>query len=153
MYAGLLHTHSFLRWIVLLLAVYAVIRYMMGWFGKKNYTRADDSVGLFFVASMHTQLLIGLLLYFFFSPITKIAMNDMAFAMKDPVLRFWGVEHIMGMIVAVILAQVGRTMSKRSLSHELKFKRGAIFYLLSLLVILAMIPWPWMESVGRSLMP
>jgi len=153
MYSGLLHTHSFLRWVVLILALVAVVTYFMGWLGKKNYTRRDDSIGLFFVASMHTQLLIGLLLYFVFSPITKVAMSDMGAAMKDPVLRYWSVEHITGMVVAVILAQMGRTMSKRSLSHENKFKRGAIFYLLSLLVILAMIPWPWMANIGRSLMP
>lgn len=148
MYTGLLHTHSILRWIVLFLAVWVVVKYLIGWLGKNNFTRADDKLGLFFIIGMHSQLLIGLLLYFFFSPITKAFFEaDGAMGIRE--LRYWGVEHILGMVVAIALTQVGRTMSKRSLSHELKFKRGFIFYGLALFIMLLMIPWPWMEVIGR----
>ena len=152
MYSGFLHLHNALRWVVLILAIVALVRYHAGWFGKKNFTRTDDKIGLFFVAAMHTQLLIGLVLYFFLSPWTTRFFSENG-AMGDRVLRFWGVEHILSMVIAVALVQVGRTMSKRSQSHELKFKRGAIFYGLALLIMLAMIPWPWMAEVGRPLFP
>jgi len=152
MYSGLLHTHNFMRWVVLALAIYAGVRYLIGWQQNKNFTRGDDSVGLMFIAAMHTQLLIGLVLYFFLSPITK-AFFESEGAMGDRVLRFWGVEHILAMVVAVALAQVGRTLSKKSQVHRLKFKRGAIFYLLALLIMLAMIPWPFLEDIGRPWFP
>lgn len=148
MYTGLLHTHGLLRWIVLFLAVWVVVRYLIGWLGKQNFTHADNKAGLFFILGMHSQLLLGLLLYFFFSPLSK-AFFETEGAMGIRELRYWGVEHILGMVVSIALAQVGRTMSKRSLSHELKFKRGFIFYGLSLFIMLLMIPWPWMEGIGR----
>ena len=152
MYSGLLHTHNALRWVILILAVVALVRYLAGWFGKKNFTRTDDKIGLFFVVSVHTQLLIGLVLYFFLSPYTKLFFDtEGAMGMRD--LRFWGVEHIVSMVIAVALVQVGRTMSKRSQTHELKFKRAAIFYGIALLVMLMMIPWPWMAEIGRPLFP
>ena len=152
MYSGLLHTHNFMRWVVLALAIYAGVRYLIGWQQNKNFTRADDSVGLMFVAAIHTQFVIGLVLYFFLSPFTKMFFETEG-AMGDRVLRYWGVEHIVTMVIAVALAQVGRTMSKRSQVHRLKFKRGAIFYLLALLVMLAAIPWPFLKDVGRPWFP
>jgi hypothetical protein len=153
MYNGLLHTHNFMRWVVLVLAVYAGVRYLIGWLQKKNFTRRDDSAGLMFIAAMHTQLVIGLALYFFFSPFTKMFFEAEG-AMGDRVLRFWGVEHILSMVIAVVFAQMGRTLSKRSQVHQVKFKRGAIFYLLALLVMLAMIPWPFMaEGIRRPWFP
>ena len=52
-------------------------------------------------------MLLGLLLYFVFSPLTKAALGDFAGAMKDPLMRFWAVEHVFGMVIGVALAHVG----------------------------------------------
>ncbi len=153
MYQGLLHTHNFLRWVVLILAVLAIYRYLSGWFSKKTYTSSDNRIGAFYVGSLHLQLLIGIILYFFLSPITKNAMSDTSLMMKDAVLRFWGMEHLIMMVFAIAIAQVGRIISKRKNTDEEKFKFGAIYFIISLLLILMSIPWPFRESIGRSLFP
>jgi len=61
--------------------------------------------------------------------------------MGNDVLRFFAVEHIFGMVVAVIVAHVGRVLSKKAAGPRKKYRAAAIWYTFSVLVILAMIPW------------
>lgn len=141
----LLHTHSGLRWIVLILAFYTVIKYLSGWLGNKEFNSGDNKLGLFYMISMDVQLLVGLLLYFVFSPLT----NSFHINMQDTVSRFYGVEHLAIMILAVVFVHVGRSQVKKGTDSNAKFRRGAILYIFSLIFILVGIPWPWRELIGR----
>lgn len=147
MYNILLHAHSGLRWIVLILAVYAAIKYLSGWLGNKEFNSSDNKLGLYYMISMDIQLLVGLLLYFIFSPLT----NSFHINMSDTVSRFYGVEHIAIMILAVLFVHVGRSLTKKGTDSSSKFRRGALMYLFSLLFILIGIPWPWRELIGKPL--
>lgn len=147
MYQFLLYTHSWIRWIVLILAFFAVIRSLIGLFGdQKDYQKLDNIVAASFVGSMHLQLLLGLILYFFLSPLTSLAMKDMGSAMRDGELRFWAVEHITVMIIAVIFAQAGRSISKKTGDSSVKFRFQSIFFGAALILMLIGIPW---AEVGR----
>jgi hypothetical protein len=64
--------------------------------------------GTIFIITLDTQFLVGLGLYAFLSPFTKIAFQDFAGAITNGSLRFWSVEHIAGMIVGIALAHIGR---------------------------------------------
>ena len=145
MNSAFLHTHSGLRWIVLILAVAATFKYIMGWLGNKEFNSSDNKLGLFYMISMDVQLLVGLIMYCFISPITSGFHIDMS----DTVSRFWGVEHISMMVLAVAFVHVGRTLTKKGTDSSSKFRRGGLMYLISLLFILAAIPWPWRELIGR----
>ncbi len=151
MYIGLLHLHSFLRYVLLILLLYAVYRAVVGLMQQKTFDTADQKTGLFLMISAHTQLLIGLGLYFI-SPMIQVAMvRGMAFAMKDAVLRFWTTEHSAGMIAAIALITAGRIVSKKTSNDRTKHMRSAIFYIAALLLILVLIPWPFtMAGSGRG---
>lgn len=140
-YTLFLNTHSILRWVALILAVIVTIKSLMGILGKPSYEKIDNIFGASFVGTMHLQVLIGLILYFFLSPITESAFSDFGAAMKNAELRFWAVEHITMMLLAAVLAQVGRSKSKKAADAGKKFKFQAIFFGLSLLIMLAGIPW------------
>lgn len=141
MYPIVLGLHNITRWIVLIVGIVAVVRAFMGWFGKKPWGDLDNKLGLYFTISMDVQLLLGLLLYVVLSPITTAAFSDFGAAMADPTVRFWLVEHIFMMIVAVILAHVGRTLSKKAATDVSKHQRAAIFFTLAIVAVLAAIPW------------
>jgi hypothetical protein len=149
MYTILLYLHSWLRWAVLLFALIVIAKSFSGWFGRKDYTSSDNKLATFYIASVHSQFLIGLLLYIFFSPITKAAFADFGAAMKNSGLRFFAVEHITGMVIAVVLAQVGRSLSKKAKDAVTKHKKLAIFATISLVIMLATIPWPAMRPLFR----
>jgi putative Ca2+/H+ antiporter (TMEM165/GDT1 family) len=141
MYTGFLHLHDTLRWLVLLSLVITLIKYTVGWLGSQRWQKTDNLLGIVFTSLMDLQLLTGLVLYFFLSPITKLAMSDFGAAMKNADLRFYAVEHFAMMLIAVVLVHIGRAKSKKAKTDSAKFKTATIFFLIALVVILAAIPW------------
>jgi uncharacterized Tic20 family protein len=147
MYSFVLATHNIIRWFVLIFGIIAIIKAFIGWFGKKEWTDLDDKLGLGFTISLDIQVLLGLLLYVVFSPITRTAFADIGAAMADSDLRFFLVEHILMMIVALVLAHIGRSRAKKADTDISKYKNTAIFFTIAMLLILASIPW------DRALLP
>jgi hypothetical protein len=150
-YISILVVHSLLRWAAILFGIIAVTRAFRGTVSRAAWQRTDDRSGIFFVASLDLQLLLGLLLYFFLSPLTTAAFGDMGAAMRSPVLRFWAVEHSALMIAAVVLAHIGRARSRRAVEAVAKHRRAVLFFGLALAAILVATPWPFMAH-GRPLL-
>ena len=130
LYSFFLHLHSGFRYIVMVLVLLAILLSLAGWFGKRPYTKSNRLINLFAMISAHTQLLIGLVLYFI-SPFVKFNGDTM----KDATTRYWTVEHIAMMIFAIVLITVGHSKSKKLVLPERKHRIIAIYYLLALLVI------------------
>jgi uncharacterized membrane protein len=149
-YASILTIHSWLRWVVILTGLVAFARAASGASGRKPWTPSDDRAGFWFVMTLDAQVLLGLIMYIFLSPITHEAFTNFAAAMKDSARRFWAVEHILGMIVALALAHIGRVRSRRTDSLR-RHRVVAIFFGLALVVMLASSPWPGMPA-GRPLL-
>jgi hypothetical protein len=142
MYQTVLLLHSWTRWLVVIFGLIAVFRALAGWQGRRAWAGADNGMGAAFVGSMHLQLLLGLILYLGLSPFGLKAFETAGgTVMKDPVSRFWGVEHLTIMILAVVAAQVGRSLSKKAADAVLKHKKAFIWFAIALLLVLLMIPW------------
>lgn len=140
-YSIVLDTHSVIRWFVLVLAVIVVVKSMMGMFGKPKYGKVDNIIAASYVGVLDLQLLLGLILYIFLSPFTTAAFQDFGAAMKNPELRFWAVEHITMMLLATVLAHIGRSKSKKKSDYKAKFRIQAIFFTIALILIVIGIPW------------
>jgi len=143
--------HSYLRWIILILGVVAVAKAIGGWLGRKPWGASDQKLGMFFVTGLDLQLLVGVVLFLFFSPLTDAMFQEPGAAMKNTVTRFFSVEHTVMMVIAVALAHIGRVRARRAADPVAKHRTTAIFLGLSLLVMLAGIPWPFL-SYGRPLL-
>ncbi len=139
MYSGLVHAHSGLRWIALVLLVIASLVAISKWLGRSGYTDGNRKLYLFTLVAVHIQLILGLVLYFI-SPKVNFGL------LSEKVYRFYTVEHITGMLIAIILVTVGYSLSKRAIDTTKKQRLIGIFYGIGLLLILASIPWP-----GRNL--
>lgn len=135
---GLLHTHSGLRWIVLILLVLATLKSLAGWLGNKEYTKADRKLSVYTFMTMNVQFVVGLVLY---SISPKVLFS--ADTMSDSMVRFYTVEHITLMIAAIIFISVGYSKAKKATENLAKHKNTAIMYGIGLLLILAAIPWPF----------
>ena len=136
MYSGLVHAHSGLRWVALILLVVAVAVAIGKWQGRSGYTDGNRKLYLFTLIAVHTQLLIGLVL-FFISP--KVNFN----LLSEKLYRFYTVEHTVGMLIAIVLVTIGYSRSKRATDAVTKQRLIGIFYGIGLLLILASIPWPF----------
>lgn len=151
MYTGLVHLHNLLRWIILLLLIVAIVRHFVGMTGKKPFTKGDKKVDLFLMTTTHIQFLLGIIQWFFGDFGYNLIGNGMGEVMKNPVFRFWVVEHPVGMFIAVALITVGRGVAKKNIPDASKHKRAFWFFLIALLVILASVPWPGREGIARPM--
>jgi len=126
--------HSYFRYIVFILVLLAIIQSLIGWFGKKPYTESNRKINLFALISAHTQLLIGIVL-FFLSPYVQFNSETM----KNDTTRYFTVEHWVMMVIAIALITIGYSKTKKAGISETKHKTTAIFYLIAFLVIIGAI--------------
>ena len=138
----LVHAHSGLRWLVLGLLIYAIYNALAS---KTSYEKRDKMINLFAMISLHIQLVLGLILYY-----TSGNVSFDSGWMKNAVTRFYGMEHLIGMLLAIIVVTVGRKMAEKQEGPEQKNKKILIWYTIGLVLILASIPWPFREALNGS---
>ena len=142
MYNGLLHAHSGLRWVALILILIAIINAAKSQ-NSGRYEKKDKMINLFTMIVMHIQLLIGLGMYFM-SPKVAFVEGWMSSDTAGGMYRFFGVEHIFGMIAAITIITIGRSKAEKKLKGTRdKHRRILINYTIGLVLILATIPWPF----------
>ena len=152
MYTGLLHLHNLLRWIILILLVVNILRHFTA--ANNPFTATDKKLGLFLMIAAHTTLLLGIYQWFAGSlGFQNIQNLGMATVMKDSAYRFWAVEHMTGTLIGIVLITLGKGVAKKDMSDAQKHKRSAILFLLALVIILAVVPWPFREAIARPWFP
>ena len=115
----MLHAHSVGRWIVLLLLLFAIINSLLA--GNRPYIKSDNRLGLLLTIFADLMLLIGVYLYFVGPLGYKAMQSGMSTVMKDPYNRFFAVEHLAGMLIAIILIHIGKAQGRRPhLTEETK---------------------------------
>ncbi|MFY0599788.1 MAG: hypothetical protein JXR03_08945 [Cyclobacteriaceae bacterium] len=140
-YSALLHAHSGFRWLVLILIVFIVVKSLIGLFAGSDYAKFDKIMASSFVGFMDLQFLLGIILYFI-SPIAKEARSQgFGTMMAESELRFWGMEHLLVMVLAIAAAHIGSSITKKAEDSSVKFRFQAIFFGVSLLLMLFGIPW------------
>jgi hypothetical protein len=143
MYHFLLDVHNLLRWVILIVAVVALVMAISGAFTRGTWTERQTGIGRLFTISVDLQLLVGLLLYFVFSPITTGAFAHFGQAMHVADTRFFLVEHFPLMVIAIVLIHIGAARARRVNSPT----PAAILYTLAMVLVVIAIPW------GRPLLP
>jgi uncharacterized membrane protein YidH (DUF202 family) len=139
----LLTTHSGLRWLMLIITLGSIGYAINGLVTRREIDDIDDRLNKFTVVFAHIQLVIGYLLYFLTNRHVNIDMSD-------PVSRFWGVEHIVLMTLAIILITIGRNRYKKAPTERRKLRSTAIYFSIALLLMLSAIPWPFRTALGRD---
>ena len=150
MYSLTLVLHSWWRWVVLVLVLVTTWRGIIGNRQARAWTDSDRRVNMFTTIALDVQMLLGLLLYLFFSPFSVEAFKDFGAAMRRPGLRYWAVEHMTTMVAAVIVAHVGNVMARKGASDAARHLRSAIFFGVVVLLVLFGTPWPGLPN-GRPL--
>jgi len=141
MYNTVQTLHSYWAYLVLLILIIATVNALVKFIGKKEFHAKDFRISLFTLIVMHIQLLIGFVLFFASDYLSLISDMGMGSIMKNSSLRSNIIEHPITMILVVILITMGYSKHKKKLTSTSKFKTIAIFYTLSLLLVLAKIPW------------
>jgi len=130
-YEILVKAHSGWRYLVIILLLVAFINALMGYAGKKPYTEGNRKLNVFALISTHIQLLLGLVIY--------VMYGWYKVDSSIPAFRYWKMEHISMMILAVILVTVGNSRSKKAVGAAMKHRAIFVFFGFALLLITAAI--------------
>lgn len=150
-YAIALFVHSYLRWVVMITSIFLCVRSFLAWRSKRNWDQGDERLHVALIAAVDTQLATGLLLYVFLSPLSWAFFADLRNNIKAPTLRFFGMEHVLAMLVATAIVHVGRVQSKYAATDNLRHRRVWTTALFALFIIGVAIPWPGLRH-GRPLL-
>ena len=148
MYSTVLVLHSWLRWLVLASLLLAIFRAYQGWFVKTTFTRLDNFVRHWTATIAHMQLVFGLWLYII-SPITDYFLHNFEDVVHRREFRFFGMEHSLMMLTAVVIVTIGSAAAKRRQTDIEKFKTMAIWFTAGLLIILTSVPWGFSPFTSR----
>jgi hypothetical protein len=120
--------HSILRWVTILVAVAALIKFGIGWFGKKPFDDTANRLRVVFTSLMDVQLLLG--------SFYLVLGGLLGFGWPS-----YRIEHLVIMVIAVVLAHL--TGLGKDKGDNIRYRNGFLFLFASLLVVI----------VGVSLLP
>lgn len=132
------HAHSGIRWVFLLLLIFAIVNAFRKWKSGEKFGAKDKLINILVIAFTHTQALLGFILYFGQGRYKGFS------EMGDRVLRFYAVEHLLGMVLAIVLITIGHSKVKKASKDGAKFRKSFVWFAIALLIILISIPWPFM---------
>ena len=135
---GLLHLHSILRWIILLLLLICLVQAL-----SKN--PSIRKMSLWLMISAHLMLIVGIYQVFFGRYGINKGLPAGVELMKDKFYRFFWVEHPLMMLLAIILITIARGKAK-----ALNYKATGWLLFIALLLIFAAVPWPFRDIVGEG---
>lgn len=148
MYQILTFLHSILRWLVLGSLLIAIIQAFRGYNLKLRFKPADNAIRHWTATAAHLQLMVGMILYGK-SPLVKYFWDNPAEASKKMEFLFFGILHILLMIIAIVLLTIGSALAKRRAQDQAKFKTMLFWFLAALIIILIAIPWPFSPLAQR----
>ncbi len=122
MYPTLFAAHSGWRYVVLVVLVVALIKYLIGWLGKSNWSSFDNTLNRVAPIVVDIQLLLGLIIW-----IVGMWWNS-----PDRGATW---EHPLIMAVAAVVAHVFAVRVRRAGSGEAKHRTAFLGYLITTLLI------------------
>ncbi|MCD6178563.1 MAG: hypothetical protein J7K39_01545 [Bacteroidales bacterium] len=136
--------HYFISVSFLVIAIWLSIRSVRGIISKLPYLRLDKVLAYLFIIGLYLQLLFGVIL---FSNLSLSMGYDYQSADGSMVVvskRLWPVEHIVLMLFALFIANLGLIFSNKSNIDTIKHKKILLYYFASIVLIaisLASIYW------------
>jgi hypothetical protein len=152
LYTALLHFHSVWRWIAFVLPLVVLQRSSRAALVRAPYAPIDRKLLLATTIALDVQLLVGLALWAGVSPLGLGSFSTTPGLMKNPVLRYWAVEHGSTMLIAIIAFHALSASAKKLSDEAAKHKRIAIACAVVVILVLVNMPWPG-RIYGRPLMP
>lgn len=147
-YESILILHSIVRWFVLASLVFALYRAYSGLLSSRAFTSIDENARKAALNFSHLQFTLGIILYIF-SPIVRYFLSNFSEGIHIRDMRFFGLEHITMMVIAVGMITAGNNISRKKGTDRGKFRAMAVWFTIGLIIILISIPWKFSPFTAR----
>ncbi|WFB65130.1 hypothetical protein PZ892_07905 [Sphingobacterium sp. WM] len=147
MYHYLLILHSYFRWLVLFALLFQIVWIFINHRKNKVFSSKDYQILIGLTIIYDIQFFIGWVLYLN-SPLVTAFWKDISIGIKTRQLRFFGLEHMSMMTLAVMIINIVTLLVKRKVGSNgftYLWKR----YIWIGLMILTSIPWSFSPFTNR----
>lgn len=143
---ALLASHSGMRYIIILLMIMAIVYAYQTSKGKRPFEGGTKKMGMFTMIFIDIQLLMGLVMYFFFlAGQTNFKIGKLKDQLEVSMFRSIAVDHFIGMLIAIVLVHIGYAKAKKAMNDVDAGRKQFLFYLIAFIIIMLVIPWPFMH--------
>jgi hypothetical protein len=153
MYGPLLLIHSWTRWIVVVSGILFLIRCLVGWMKRQEWSSSENYFIWGFNQILGYQILFGFTLYIAASPYVRMAISNPSLISTNPVVGFWVARHAVTMLSTLGVFHVGRAKAKKA-PQDSRFRIYTITFTVLMAMILSAIPWaglaygrPWFRWI------
>lgn len=123
--------HTMISAMFLIVAVWLFYRSFTGFLHNREYVKSDKILAWCFIVGLYLQLIFGLIL--FSSPATQAGPD---LAVRLTARRFWPVEHIVLMLFALFIANLGLIFSANTQVSREKHRKILVYYAISVILII-----------------
>lgn len=125
----ILMLHSIVRWLLVLVGMFALVRFLIGWLRKSEFTKMDRGLSAGFSGLMDLQVMLGFV-FFFWSGLAGGGF---------PMFR---IEHMIIMLVAAVAGHLPAFMKKAANQFTVPFF-AVIGALILVFIGVAILPGGW----------
>lgn len=101
--------HSIIRWLIVVVGLFALVKFLIGWARKSGFSKMDRGLSAAFSGLMDLQVLLGFV-YFFW--------NGLSGGTGFPMFR---IEHMITMVIAAVLGHAPSFMKKAENKFAVSF--------------------------------
>lgn len=127
--------HTLISVTFLIVATWLFYRSIRGYFQNLKYTRTDKILSYAFIINLYLQLVFGFFLMVNPDPTTVQGAVSQDITMKLASKRFWPIEHIVLMLFALFIANLGLIFSTSTQIHREKHRKTLIYYAIAIVLI------------------
>jgi len=128
--------HTLISITFLVVAIWLFYRSIRGFYQNWTYGRLDKFLSYAFIVNLYLQLVFGFFLMISpaIVPGQEIVSQDIT--MKLATRRFWPMEHIVLMLFALFIANLGLIFSNSAQSSKEKYRKVTVYYVLAVVLII-----------------
>jgi hypothetical protein len=127
------YVHTVISVMFLVVSMWLFYRSINGYLKNWEYARIDKILSYTFIVNLYLQLIFGFLLMISRASVPGLANQDVTMKMASN--RFWPIEHIVLMLFALFIANLGLVFSNSTHVNREKFRKVLVYYSISIILI------------------
>lgn len=116
-------------------ALFIIIRSGIGIIKKLDYSNLDRFLSYAYIINLYLQLIFGLVLFLNLGSSAGYDYVSADGTVKMVSKRLWPIEHIVLMIFALLIANLGFILSNKAVKAKAKHKNVLIYYSIAIVLI------------------
>ncbi len=130
----ILFSHATISLLFFVTVFVVITKSIVGLITKRQYSNFDKKTTVFCLIFLYCQFIFGFALYFINK---KAELIDPNIINQNNLIRFWEVEHIILMLFAIAIAQIGQVIISNTKKSFTKYKKRLIYFSIVLIIVLS----------------